>query len=83
MKAILVIDIEDCVDITKYGANIYLTEKQDYYPCRRFVEEYLDVSLKPMPKYDDYRADTSFDQMKIYHTGYADGWNDCLKEIGG
>lgn len=37
--------------------------------------------LKPMPKNDDYRADTRLVQMEIYSTGYADGWNDCLKEI--
>ena len=37
--------------------------------------------LKPLPKRNEYRADTKHEDMDEYSTGYADGWNDCLKEI--
>ena len=80
MKAILVIDVDDCINLTKYGANIYLSEKQDYYPCRRFVQEYLNVPLKPMPERVTENVMKGMPNEE-WQMLYDEGWNDCLGEI--
>ena len=70
MKALIVIEIPE---------DHFLITANDLYERLKGCK----CDLKPMPKHNDYRADTSFDQMKLYSTGYADGWNDCLDEIIG
>ena len=85
MKAILVINVDDCIDLSKYGANIYFSEKRDCYPCRRFVQEYLNVPLKPMPSkkapvFDPNSA--SYDEEHEKRIMYEiSGWNACVEEL--
>ena len=68
MKAILVIDIDDCEDITNYGGNIY------YYPAKKFV--HLDVPSRPLPEKKELTND-------LEQYVFAEGWNACLDKITG
>ena len=88
MKAILVIDIpKTCLDCPVCS----LDEMDGDYICGKTgkcVEEYFDKKpswcpLRPLPKRNEYRADTKYENMDKYSTGYADGRNDCLDEILG
>lgn len=80
MKAVLVIDMPvNCRECpcfydylhcqAKMGLNVLGDERPKGCP------------LKPMPKRNEYRADTKYEDADKYDTGYADGWNDCLEEI--
>lgn len=79
MKAILVIDLPkncaECKLIHLQGIGESICNAVDW------EERPSWCPLKPMPKRNEYRADTKHEDMDKYSTGYADGWNDCLKEI--
>lgn len=90
MKAILVIDMpEKCVDCDLHQWVDIENYENDEIRCLRNRSKTFDADddkpswcpLKPMPKRNEYRADTKYENMDKYSTGYADGWNDCLKEI--
>ena len=68
MKAIIVVDIDDCDDIMDYGLF--------HYPSNKFVH---DVHLKPMPKKEE--ADDDNDGW--HEIDFKEGWNACLDEITG
>lgn len=86
MKSILVIDMP------KSCWACPLWDKSDYADgCEAVGRKTHDIDhgaerevwcpLKPLPKRNEYRADTKHEDMDKYSTGYADGWNDCLEEI--
>jgi len=76
MKAILVIDIPNEVDISKLSANVEINKIKD---CGYDYEPYtfqLYCSLRPMPKKIPF--DEAF-KMEDYSRGY----NACIDEITG
>jgi len=78
MKAVLVIDIpdEEYGKFSKIGyVSGYTFESDDVYR-----ETFYKYDLKPLPKpITEYEVKVSYD----YDSDYAQGWNDCLKEITG
>lgn len=74
MKAILVIDIEEDVDIKTLRANYEVYGDLPIRPCYQSNYQFREgVELKPMPQ-----------KMSWGHTSeYIDGYNACLEDITG
>ena len=77
MKAILVIDVPDGIDLDRYRANGLVRQVIfDLEEVKRMYSTPIAFnfcSLKPMPE----KKNTDFHPNIVY----ANGWNDCLKEI--
>lgn len=70
MKAILVVDVEEYGD---YYVDVYRKDADDRFEGRYY--------LKPMPEKKRAKIvgfnTTDYVEQKLF----ADGWNDCIKEI--
>ena len=75
MKAILVIDVDDCVNVEACNSTVYV---EFPFMANGWVRKYSNVSIKPMPEKN------TWDITKNGHvTEYAEGYNACLDEILG
>ena len=90
MKAILVIDTTKCDGCPFCHKNAYYSwcnapRKERFWEMpltSKDIEEerIVDCPLKALPKpITEYEVKVSYD----YDSDYAQGWNDCLKEITG
>ena len=87
MKAIIIVELPDDIDLTKCRANINIEKIKD---CGYDYAPYtfrLYCPLKPLPQELDILnlpGDPNNWSFVHYETlGYEEGWNDCLKEITG
>lgn len=69
MKAVIVFEIEDVLYENLHNVDIMLTDKIGLH----YV--YPTIDVRPMPK----KKNTDFHPNVVY----ANGWNDCIKEITG
>ena len=95
-KSVLVIDTpENCYDCpfgTRYCRDLEyegLCELADCLDCNEILitEEHYDCESKSRPDWCPLKSLPEEDHKNHYpdewEDGYADGWNDCLKEIIG
>lgn len=77
MKAILVIDVDDCINVESCKADVYVRFP---FQSNRWVREYKNVSLKPMSQ----KREPKEEWFNEYHRDeFADGWNACIEKIVG
>lgn len=72
MKAILVIDVDDCINVGPCKADVYVRFP---FQSNGWVREYKNVPLKPMP---EPRCETIGEDIADHE---AHGWNLCLEEL--
>lgn len=81
MKTILIIDIPDNVDLKDIQINWHMLETEKHFPySQRTIAVGGVINHKMFPQKKEYRQDKA---IYDYQNGYVDGWNECLKEIGG
>lgn len=82
MKAVLVIDVDDCINVEPCKADVYVRFP---FQSNGWVREYKNVSLKPMPEKDTYEPSYNHEYSKAeimaYTYGLTVGRNLCLEEI--
>ena len=77
MKAVFVIDVDDCVNVEACNSTVYV---EFPFTADGWAKKYSNVSIKPMPK----KRDNNEEWLNEYHRDdYADGWNACLDAITG
>ena len=81
MKAVIVIDVDDDLDLSQIHANVELNSNELE---NTFHKGYLLKQVRPLP--DSKKVITS-GKVKVvnylYANGFADGFNACLNEITG
>lgn len=74
MKAVLVIDLPDDINVDDVGIS-YIVQQWSGLPVKAQVEH---IPLKPLPKKAEIvKGVNGFQEI------YNDGWNACLEEITG
>lgn len=76
MKAILVIDLPNDLDISldEIKADITVLSK-DFRKSMLFLK-YKNIALKPLPQKQEQK-----DEEVYQFSDYKEGWNDCIDEI--
>lgn len=84
MKAVLVIDLDDDVNLDEWSAVKVIVDriKVPYEEMLKGItfdesKTFKFVPLKPMPQ------KTSTRNNPLFSADYSKGWNDCIKEITG
>ncbi len=91
MKALLVIDMPDDIDLNKWYAvtvvvdRMIVTDEElmQGIPLNE-TKTFMFMPLRPLPKTKERIDGEEFREWECedhYKNGYANGWNDCLEEI--
>ena len=80
MKAVIVIDVPDGIDLSLVEGMLTVTSKD----VRKLfmAETYQDLELKPLPQKEKVNTDSSA-EFKTIDEAWTQGYNACLDEITG
>ena len=83
MKAIIIVELPDDADLTKYRANINIEEVRD---CGYDYAPYtfrLYCPLKPLPQHREMFVGDRDRREVMLGKAYYKGWNACIDEMEG